>query len=409
MIVDIVPLPRRLKNVNRSKEAITSETVASMPMPAIRREFGYWEPDDSSFVLFGGVHHVITGRDTPFRYKFIEPTKYGLAEYFVLTTAPIDVLQPWKSKGVQLICPWVVLEDLKTMTIRKFIVWNGIFELTHFETEDNVRDVPAEGVIVHELRTLAKENGRDDFLEALTEYPADYTKLLISEEKLGRGATIDDLLQLGSNIAAYESMIRNENPCFWCDIGSVVKGVNMPGKWNNFRELIGCSFLNHVLYGKTSLGSVRHLFGLTYDAHVFQRPFIVKDIEPYVELSIEDNSPIDMFGVLKYIERIPYSEFVIELDVCGSSSIAVFNPHDPIVKLDVQLPPSVAEAMTEIRKNLSDSEHFQHVTIRRSWSEEVYITIKMPNGEEQHKYFDLVSASLGSRTLIRDYDECLFC
>lgn len=406
MIVDIVPLPRRLKNIKRREESISSEEVVCLPIPTLSRSCGYWQPDDTAYIGFGGWHPVITGKDVPFRYKFIEPTKFGTAEYFVVTTSPINILQPWLSKNVQLICPWVTLSDPKTLTVRKFILWNGIFDLMHFETEDNISDTPIEAVIVNELRNLAKSNYRDDLIESLKEYPSDCSKLYISEEKMDEVNSVDNLSQLQSNILAYGSMLENEDPCYWCDIGDVVKGVKLPHKWNYFPELCGCTFLNHVLYGKTTLGGIRHLFGLTYDAHAYQRVFINKELDPGVELSIYDNSNPDLFGVLKYVERLPYSEFVIEINGGnGVPSMTIMNPHDVTLKLKNEVPPSLRDSVNQIVNALkSGYPEMIGAKIIRSWEECVYITIMNTDDSKQSFYFDLISASLGSRVLVRDYD-----
>ena len=406
MIIDIVPLPRRLKNVNRSEETVSSESVVCLPMPTLSRMLGYWQPDDSSFVGFGSCHPVITGKDAPFRYKVIESTKFGLVEYFVVTTSPINVLQPWKSKNVQMICPWLTLEDQKNLTIRKFILWNGVFDLLHFETEDTISDTPIEAVLVDELRSLAKSHYRDDLIDSLKEYPDDCSKLLISEEKMDRVNSVDNLSQLYANIAAYNTMVANDDPCYWCDIGDVVRGVHLPNKWNNFPELVGCTFLNHVIYGKTTVGQVRHLFGITYDAHAFQRGFINKEIDPGTVLSIYDNTNPDLFGVLKYVERLPYSEFVIEIDGGnGVPSMTIMNPHDVTLKLHGELPESLKQSLMNIANEMrSGYPGMTGAKIIRSWEECVYITIMNADNTKVTYYFDLISASLGSRSLIRDYE-----
>lgn len=409
MIVDIVPLPRRLSKLKLKKHAsITSESTMCLPVSNLHRIYGYWEPDDTSFMMFGGIHKVITGDDAPFRYKLIEPTKFGIAEYFVMTTSPINVRQPYRSKNVALICPWVNLVDMRTFKTRKFILWRGIFDLMHYETEDNITDVPVDAVIINELRNLATLHDRPDILASLSEYPKLPTDLLISEETMDRDSDIDALLTLGSNIAAYNSLV-GIGDYNWCEPCDVFRGVRLPDKCNKFPMLQGCMALNHFIHGKVTLSELKHLFGITYDTHAFQRIFVDRGIHPYTELSIYEDCDPDMFEVLKYIERLPYSEFVINVDNNGKCKISLFNQYDICLKLDTIVSGKEADLIADIGRHLlAGHANMARATVERSWSEDAYITITMTDDTQVRYYFDLVSASLGTRSLMRDYSGQLF-
>jgi len=408
MIVDIVELPSRLRYVKRKNELIASEMPVGLPMPSLARITGYWEPCDEPWTFIGGVHPVITDKDALFRYKFMEPTKYGLAEYFVMTASPIDILNPNRTPRVKLVCPWVSLVDPKTFRVRKFILWSGIFELMHYETEDTIIDVPAEAVLVNELRNLAILHDRPDLLALLDRYPSDYKNVLISEEKIDGDVPLDNLLTLKANMEAYNSMCANDEPYYWCDIMDVLRDVDIPNIQTNTVPLTGCSFLTHVIHGPVTISEIRHLFGMTYDTHAYQRNFNLSRLRPDTELSIREDDKTAKFDILKYVERLPYSEFELTIDgPSETGTLKLFNPYDPSMKLTIDkssLDPDVTELINKIVKtSLSDCPGAAKITIIRSMSEEVYITTVMEDESKTCSYYDLVSASLGSRTLIRDY------
>ena len=410
MICDIVQLPRRLHQFRR-EASITSEQVVSFPMSSIARDWGYWEPNDEDFIGMGGKHRLIIGKDALFRYKFIEPTKIGIAEYFVMTKSPIDIRYPLRNKKQRLYCPWVTITNAQTLRVRKFIIWNGIFELMHYETEDSIHDAPIEAVLINELRNQAMLHDRPDIIKGFENYPKDWKNVLISEERLSDDKAIDALTMLGSNIKAYNELTVDQEPYYWPDLWDIFRGVNIPEVWTDMTPLNYCTFLSHVIYGHTTMESIRHLFGMTYDTHAFQREFNTRDLHPCTEISIYDDSNPDLFGILKYIERIGYSEFEIAVDANGKCKPTLYNPYDTFMRInqnsdqihwDPELLHKIGTSLKRYCPTMSSAE------IISSWASEVYITIKETNGNVQRYFFDLVSASLGSRSLIRDYDGHIF-
>jgi len=409
MIVDIVQLPRRLSRLNRPDATITSEMAIGFPTSGIYRAFGYWDVNDDECIGIGSQHRVITGKDALFRYKFIEPTKYGLAEYLVLAESPIDVRYPLRNKRVKLYCPWVSIINPRTLRTRKFILWANIFELTHYETEDTVFDAPVEAVIANEVRIFAEENGRPDIAQDFRRYPKNWKDVLVSEEKLSGTEAVDALMQLGSNIRSYNEMVVDTEPYYWCDASDIFRGIDLPKVWTDTTPLKSCTIVSHFMYGSTTIGQLKHLFGMTYDTHAFQRTFNESDLHPYTEIAIYDDNP-DLFGILKYIERISYSEFSIVIDANGLYNVKLYNQYDPFlcvknqdqVQMDKDILDKISLAIKSGYPNAVQTE------ITRSWCDEIYILIKEHNGKVHRYYFDLVSAALGSRSLIRDYQGRMF-
>lgn len=407
MLVDIVQLPRRLKDF-RHEASITSEQVLGYPMSYLHREFGYWSPNDEDFLGIGGKHRLIVGRDAFFRYKFIEPTKMGLAEYFVMASSPIDIRSPLRNKRIQLYCPWVTITDPRTLRMRKFLIWNGIFELMHYETEDSIHDVPIEAVIINEIRNQAILHDRPDILKGFESYPKDWKNVLISEEKFDGTDAAEMLTTLESNIQAYNEITVNEEPYYWPNIWDIFRDINIPPVWTDAKPLSFCTFLTHVIHGSTTMGEIRHLFGLNYDSHAFQRYFNSQALSPYTELSIYDDSNPDLFGILKLVERVPFSEFKLDIDEAGIHPY-VYNPYDVFMRIDqasVKIDQEVMHKLPQAIKHYCSN--VKKAEIIRSWGEEVYITIQHQDGAIERFFFDLISASIGTRSLIRDYNGRLF-
>ena len=221
---------------------------------------------------------------------------------------------------------------------------------------------------------------------------------------------IDQLSMLGSNIQAYNSMSEFDDPCHVCDIGEVFRGVDLPNMYTDQSPLKGCTFLRHVLYGPTTIKEVAHLFGMSYDVHAFQRNFNDKKLDKLVELSIYQDDNPDIFEVLKCAERMPYEEYFLDFDEKGECELHLRNHYDP--SLEVPIPkndPDISKLVYEIRDLLQHGfKGFKHAAVIRSFEECVYITIMLDTGKLISYYFDLVSASLGSRSLIRDYDGHMF-
>lgn len=412
MIIDIVKLPRRLKQFKRG--VIDSRGEFSMPLPCINRSCGYWEPDDTHFVPVGSKHELVTGKDALFRYKFIEPTKFGIVEYFVLTGTPIDVRNPFRFKNILLYCPFFTLTDTNTMLTRKFIIWNGVFELLHFETEDSITDVPVEAVTANEMKNILNfcnvhkldgvDRPLDNLIDTIHKYP-DYKNVLITELKPSN-ADIEQLLMLGSNFNAYTNLFVLDEPYYWPDVTDIFRHVEIPVTCENISPVRSCTLLSHFVYGSIRMNDIKHLFGLNYDTHAFQRWFNPELLDSDTIISIEEPNS-KLFEVLSYVENLPYSEFELTFDCNGLYNIKLYNQYDPTMTLKCpkELDSSVCELGRMLRRHFPDA---VHISVVRSWGEEVYITIKRSNDRVQKFYFDMLSLIIGSRSIVRDYNGHMF-
>lgn len=412
MIIDIVELPRRL--VQFKHGIIDSRGMYSMPTPSIERYHGYWEPDDTEFIGVGSKHELITGKDALFRYKFIEPTKFGIAEYFVLTGSPIDIRRPLSNRNVQLYCPFFSLTDTNTMLTRKFIIWNGVFELLHYETEDSITDAPVEAVTANEMKNILRylnaskgdrfDCGLNSLLDTLNAYP-ECKNVLITELK-SSNADIEQLLKLGSNFKAYTSILVNEEPYYWADVTDIFRHVDIPMTCETIAPVRKCTLLAHFIYGSATLYELKHLFGLNYDTHAFQRWFNTNLLSDDTIISI-DKPDSSLFQILSYVENLPYSEFELVVDGNGLYNIKLYNQYDPtmMIKCPKELDEPVYQLVRMLRSVFRNS---VHISVVRSWGEEVYITIKRSNDKVLKFYFDMLSLIIGSRSIVRDYNGHMF-
>lgn len=412
MIDDIVVLPRTLKQFNR-EATVSSELLLTLPISAITREVGYESPCDDDWVKFGGTTEVITGKDTWFRFKIVENTQAGIAEYFCLTESPIDFYNPRNSSKLKIYCPWLTVTNRKTFKTRKFILWRHIFELIRYETEDNVIDAPIEAVIANEIKNFASIYGCDHFMRELEYYPSDYKNVLISEAhpNFTEGSdALDTLTMLGSNIRSYLSNY-DMMPFSMFEPDDIFRNLHLPKQWTDYSVIRDCSVLPYLQFGTLTLGEIAHLFSPRYQLHSFQRGFSQPSLDPWTVLDIPSEDKQQLFTIIKYAEEIPYGEFELSIDSKGCS-LKVYNPYNMGPFFGNQPIGLMKSCETETKAILTDVStgfpQFKRMTLARSWSEEIYITVTNNDESVERFYYDMSVASTCSRSLIRDYNGNMF-
>lgn len=406
MIDDIVVLPRTLTQFKREAE-VSSEMMSTLPISYITKEVGYESPNDDDWIRFGGSVSVATGKNTWFRFKLIEGTPNGLVEYFCLSESPIDFYNPRNSKKLKFYCPWLSITDLKTFKTTKYVLWRHIFELTHYEVEDNVVDTPAEAVIANEVKNFAYMYGCDHFLKEVEYYPSDYKNVLISQIRPNNdNVALDNLTRLLSNIRAFNSDIN------LVPFGAIVpediwRGVNIPHVWTDLGALRNCSVLPFLQFGSITISEIAHLFSPLYQLHAYQRSFSKAQLDQCTVLSIPSSDTRQLFDIIKYMEELPYSEFELRVDREGCR-LKVYNPYNlnPIngnmPLADVASDSAPTDAIRTLFYN--GFRGMAEAFATRSWSEEIYITVMNTNGSVEYFYYDLSVTATCARSLIRDYD-----
>lgn len=411
MIDDIVVLPRTLTQFKRDAQ-VSSEMMCTLPISCITKEIGYESPNDDDWMKFGGTVPVHTGKNTWFRFKLIEALPDKIVEYFCLTESPVDFFNPRNSKKLKLYCPWLTVTDAKTLKTVKYVLWRHIFELTHYETDDNVVDTPAEAVMANEIRQFANVYGCDHFLKEIKNYPYDYQNTLISQVRPDVDNTaMNNLMMLLSNMRAYHSN-TDMMPFGMFEPDDIWRGVSLPPVWTDLSVLRSCSVLPYLQFGTITLGEVAHLFSPMYQLHAYQRGFPKPQLDQLTVLDIPTDDTKQLYAIIKYVEELPYSEFELSISPKGCR-LSVYNPYnmspltrDTLSKEALEKTIAKAEPIRDLLCNGFRS--MRSVLVVRSWSEEIYITVMNTGGSVEHFYYDLSVTATCARSLIRDYDGC-FC
>lgn len=412
MINDIVQLPARLKQFKRSAN-IKAETMMWYPISTITRSVGYPEPDDTSVVQYGTNFELPTGMDTFFRYKFVETTKSGICEYVVFTEEPIDIARPYNSLCVTLYPLWVNFTDRNTCQTKKFVLWNNVAKFSKQCGVKCGKTAPLEAVIADEIRAFAAFYGyQDELLRYVCNMPSVNDETHITEETKESDDLANKLMLLGSNILAYHDCFDTD---LWQVTGRpdiVLSGIELPEKHNINIHLIQMSDAFWWLSkGPVKLGDIKPVFSPTYGRHMFRRPFKLDPLNPYTEISIEDEN-LGIFELIKYFEHLPYSEFEVKFDREQKTKITLFNPYDlnaVISNAHVDHLDTLEESLRPIKTKIGEVfPDYVRMTVVRSWSEEIYITLVDKNDNIERFYYDMAAATIGSRALMRDYSGCMF-
>lgn len=412
MVDDIVVLPSRLSQFGHHGSAdISSVMLCTLPISAISRNVGFESPNDDDVYQFGCGISCPTGKDAMFRFKIIENLEHAVCEYFCLSESPIDFRNPSRSKHAKIYCLWVVISDRMTRRCHKYILWRNVFALCHYETEDSVCDVPVEGAIANEIRTIATMYGIPELAAEVDKYPQNITDVLISEVRTDPVDGIDKFCMLGSNIKAFHDLHDSSNAMYGWNIYDILREVNLPRCWTNFQRIQQCSVLQIVQFGPVTLKDLFFLFSPAYRLHGYQRTFSKKDLSPFTILDLPSDDNKRLFEVIKYVEQLPYNEF--ELNVTGGlCNIKLYNPVSHSFDRSPESSDQTEEetaVINKIRSVIADGfKDATSVTIKKSWEEEIYITVLNEDKTVDRYYYDLSAASLCSRSLIRDYDYPLF-
>ena len=406
MIEDIVALPRRLQQFPKTEVRISSEVAYGLPISSIPCSFGVSGYDDSAWCQYGNSISMPTGKDTYFRYKIIELTPSGIVEYFVLADSPINILKPRLSRKVPLHCLWVTLTDYRSRLVSKYVLWRNIREMTRYLTEDNVVDAPVEAVIADELRRFAEVYAEPRLMKEIDQYPKSAEDVLISEVRFEPESGIDKLSLLLSNIREYHRCFDAND--WGVEPTDVLRGLELPREWSNLQPLKVCSILPKMQWGSVTLEELETRFSPLYGVHRFQQNFRRDDLNPYTELTIESEDKRRLFDVLKYVERLPYSEFDLEMERdVDRNNCVLFDRYQIGSFGNARLKDSsllTSTVCTSIRPVLNTGfPNWKRIRITRSWAEEMYMTVEDTNGRIERFYFDIAAAALCSRSLIRDY------
>lgn len=408
MIDDIVELPRRLSQF-KIDTTVTSHTLCTVPISSVPKYTGYDSPRDDVWVEFGYKLGIPTGTDAWFRYKLIENTRHGICEYFCISQMPLDLMHIVRSKLLQLYCLWATVTNPVDYSTKRYVFWETIRELTG-SCSPRKTDAPLEAIIADEIRAFGALHDRPDVAEPIKNYPA-----ITSTSRIGEIGTetddVDTYLNLLSNMMSVHDSIVNED---WSvDAMDIYRGIRLPEVLTNIGIIRGNSVLPFLSNGSVLIKDILHLLSPMYGVHAYLRSF-TNSLPDGTDITAFANEDEDLFSIIKYIEKIPYSEFETKIN-CASqeNSIRIMNPYDlnyasrngHADHMSVTRVPQLEKLRAVFVKKFPGA---CEVYIARSWAEEAYITICYENNKAAYRfYLDLSAVALISRSFIRDYSNQL--
>ena len=411
MIDDIVVLPRRYDEHKRDHK-VSSEQLYTYPISAIGRHFGYESPDDSVWSMYGSKTTVPTGKDAWYRLKIIENTTEYFVEYYCLADKPVDPMHLNRCSTAIIYAIWATFMNRKTGEIEhKYVFWRNVFALTRYETEDTAVDVPVEAAIGNEVFTFARIYGFPDLVEAIMEYPTDMSDVIISEVQKDSQSDVDKLRLLRSNIKAYSDLADMGSLPDWSNPLDIFRGINLPRVWTNLAPTSSCYVIALVQFGPVALKDLMFLVSPAYCLHLAQRPIARPTVAPDTVFDITSGAEGgELFTLIKYVDELPYKEFKLVVKSTGEFRLILNTKTGSreITKVsDLTGRETTGARITSILESAratNPKQELDVVTVKKSWGEEIYITILFKNGDKRSYYFDSSVATLCSRSLLKDYD-----
>lgn len=378
MIDDIVELPRPLKKFRLGNQS--SYVPYEAPVSKFGIQLGICVEIEDLPICIGNEFDLVAGKDAPFRYKMIEHTSDFIREYVTISDGPIT------SRESKIFTLWMNQYDRKTHLTERYYFWDLIEECRrHYGFQDCMR-------LDNEVQDLVSLLNPVEFPGLKRAYIDSVNKLRPIRDEV---RDIDNMYMLRGNILALQEAIAGD--CMFHP-DDVLRGVDLePKKGITLYSGAGRILSNNIVVPK----DLKWMLGpdhVTKPYHMCLRstrpPLPDANVHALVEYS-------NWFDVLKYVELIPYSEFTVDATDRVISKIRVFNPYDTENFKDIrfdQMDESISEPFTKLFEELAKVlPSFKTMTLHRSWGEEVYITLQLPDCKTKQYYFDLTYAALGSR------------
>ena len=410
MIDDIVVLPR-LYGEHKRDHRVNSELMCTYPISAISRSIGYESPDDSTWTMYGSKTDVPVGKDAWYRLKIIENTTDHLVEYYCLSDKPVDPMHLNRCSTATIYAIWATFANRTTGVIdHKYVFWRNVFALTRYETEDTAVDAPVEAAIGSEVYAFARLYGFPELVEATLAYPAKPEEAILSEVQKDPQQDMDKLRLLRSNIKAFSELTDMGSIPDWANPMDIFRGINLPRVWTDLTPTSTCYVIAMVQFGPVLLKELMFLISPVYSLHLAQRVFDRPKLEPETRFDVPGTDSGSLFTLIKYVDELPYKEFKLIVKPTGEFRLILNTKTGcrEITKVsDLTGREATGTRITSIREAaqaMFPKKELDTATVKKSWSEEIYITILLKDGSKYSYYFDTSVATLCSRSLLKDYD-----
>lgn len=379
MIDDIVELPRPLKG--RSCETVLSSyRPYEPPASEFGRMLGISVDIRDMPICIGNEFELLTGNDSPHRYKLVEHDEKFVREFVTISDGPIT------SVSSKLFTLWVNQVNKQTLECNRYYFWDMIAaarEYYGFQKCD---------LLSREVEDTLKVAG------TLRSYPGLERSYQWSHEHLepvkDEVEEVDRMFMLHANIGALDDAMDCN---YFFNPTDVFRGA-----WKDTKPIKLITGAGRILsHDIVAPKDVKKLLGPDYATKPYH--MCLREVKPLHEETHIDTCTecSGWFDVLKYVELIPYSELFVTFTNQGIDVMRVYDPYDREhtrdIKID-QLDEKTRVNFTKLREELNEVlPPFTRGSIYRSWGEEVYITIQNQYRQTKRYYFDMVYAALGSR------------
>lgn len=405
MLLDIIPLVDRWDESNRfvdcstfAQRCITDVPYSTGPIEEV------WYPLGREFDGPGASRYE--------RYKVVEHVGAYIIEYIAIGYYPINVVAISKNRDKELlpICSKMYnFGDQHKVNIHYFT--NNILDILDecwVYPKSSADALTTRSAYFYELERAGELMNNSMLLE----FVADKRKTTPTEGLLDaafENSDVDNFFDLGKVIM----------PLKWDEEALIYPWVQdaIIKNWNIPKVFAASTFTRNYLNNRIGISDLIHSIDMRYHMHPFTRKIpAVFPLTKDVRTNLGDYGNDLIYGLNKFIEQVPYTEFKIDGvydnwqawfgNVYYSANMGYIRYNG---KYDTDVFPRlifnhVMEDLTKIASYLEPNVEVENVCIVRSFNEDVYITLTYKDMRVIKIYADLVYTILGSRGLFTDYE-----
>lgn len=395
MVDDIVELPRPLAG-RKNSAVLASYAPMEIPTSPLGNMYGVVDCNRDMPICIGNEFNLLTGKDAPHRYKFIEHADKQIVEYVAVADGSV------KSRTTKIFIIFVNHVDKSTLEVKREYCWENIKKAReHFGFKPI---------------TVLSENVKDELLTSAGMIYPGLTRMFNWTHSPGsvfadESREVERLMLLRENIKSFNDAWSLD---YTPHEGDLFKGClddKKPEKDLRLLTASGRTLPYHVLSPEDLMQFKSSRLGLGPYQHC-----LIQNKEGIGSSVIDGLSEFTgWFDVLKYIEAIPYGEVFAQVTPKSEDVVRVYDPYDRVRYFDVsEEMMSLRAKGIEVPKALRSADEaaclvrdavveilgdFKKMSVYRSWGEEVFITIQKRSGLTIRYYFDLFHAVLGTRLL----------
>lgn len=375
MIDDIVLLPRPFAR-HKGPISVASYSAYEPPASPLGMALGISTEIKDMPICVGSEFNLITGSDAMYRYKLIEHDAENVREYMVVSDGPLS------SNRCKMFTLWVDEIEKSTLLRARSYFWDLLDKARKYFSFHLCPSFSNE--VYDKVKLIGALIGAPWVTNRYT-WPH-----VITGWKSSDSSIFDDLQKINGNIDVMDTALANGDFVHELDM---YRGVSEDS--DNKIDLttgLGRILSSHVITPK----DLKRFIGPNYSTRINPEWAISnKSVDNSVKDAAQDaNGWIDVF---KYISDIPYSEVFAAFEDGGYKVVRVFDPYDrprSIDFLDGKVPDNLKETLGRISDDLTTIGNCAEFKFYRSWSEEVYITIKTGSGANRMYYFDMAYLAL---------------